>query len=205
MGRTPARDRLISTFFAARFPSRSLNRVFTLSALTLAVALVGASQLLAQETGSVLGQPTFQKYINVGGGVDEVNVGDLTVHASIPLTNKGSYGPPVGASLNMDSRTYLYNYNEGSGNQIFAAGGFSFASSARASTQFWFSANGNTGNCSPPVSEFGRMEPTMVWELFTPLQLQPPVAAGKSPPAVMAGHSEWDWHGTGAVGSIYRK
>jgi RHS repeat-associated protein len=150
MGRTPARDRLISTFFAARFPSRSLNRVFTLSALTLAVALVGASQLLAQETGSVLGQPTFQKYINVGGGVDEVNVGDLTVHVSIPLTNKGSYGPPVGASLNMDSRTYLYNYNEGSGNQIFAAGGFSFASSARASTQFSFSANGNTGNCSPP-------------------------------------------------------
>jgi RHS repeat-associated protein len=99
------------------------------------------------QTGAVLGQPALQKYINVGGGVDEINTGDLTVHISIPLASKGAYGPPVSTSLDMDSRTYLYNYNQGSGNQIFTAGNFQFRSSARFSVGFPY-FNAGSGSCS---------------------------------------------------------
>jgi hypothetical protein len=119
----------------------------TIAVLFSVLATLSVSQ---GQVGQALGAPTLQKYINVGGGVDEINTGDLTVHVSMPLASKGSYGPIVSTSLDMDSRTDMYNYNAGSGNQIFTNGGFSLVSSARAHTQFSFSANGNTGNCSPP-------------------------------------------------------
>jgi hypothetical protein len=127
-------------------PTRTL-RCFAVISFFILCSVFGYSQA----PGQVLGTPSLQKYINVGGGVDEINTGDLTVHVSIPLMSKGVYGPIASASLEMDSRTYMYNYNAGSGNQIFSSFGFQFVSAARAHTQFSFSANGNHGNCIPPL------------------------------------------------------
>lgn len=141
----------LSHSLASYFPplrgllSRGVLR-YTTGILTLAV-MGACSSSVAQGTGAVLGQPTLQKYINVGGGVDEINTGDLTVHVSIPLASKGSYGPPVSTSLDMDSRSYMYNYNTGSGNQIFTNGGFVFRSSARWSVSFP-SFNIGSGTCT---------------------------------------------------------
>ncbi len=131
-------SRLLGSFSNSSSFSPSLwsTGAFSQIAGILTVVLMGACLSLAQQTGSVLGQPALQKYINVGGGVDEINTGDLTVHVSIPVATKGSYGPPIGTSLDMDSRTYLYNYNSGSGNQIFTNGSFQFRSSARWSVSF---------------------------------------------------------------------
>ena len=125
-------------------PSIAKDIKFALAVLaTLFVAVCSSPA----QTGAVLGQPALQKYINVGGGVDEINTGDLTVHVSIPLASKGAYGPPVSTSLDMDSRTYLYNYNQGSGNQIFTAGNFQFRSSARFSVGFPY-FNAGSGSCT---------------------------------------------------------
>lgn len=103
------------------------NRI--LRCLSLVLSLLACSAFShAQDTGQVLGTPALQKFINVGGGLDEINTGDLTIHISIPLNSKGPYGPAASASLDMDSRAYMYDY--GNGNQIFTSPYFKFRSSA---------------------------------------------------------------------------
>jgi len=124
--------------------AKSLMRTLAFAVASLVFVVGSLCSSWAQATGSVLGEPALQKYINVGGGVDEINTGDLTVHVSIPLASKGSYGPPVNTSLDMDSRTYMYNY--GGGNQIYVSGGFGFHSTARFSVGFVFTPG--SGDCA---------------------------------------------------------